>query len=394
MSPSERTIIFLVGAVQFINILDFMMVMPLGPDFARALGIPASRVGYVGGAYTASAAVAGVACSFFLDRFDRRAALATAMTGLAVGTALGGFASSFEWLLAARVIAGAFGGPATSLAFSIVADVVPPERRGRATGAVMGAFSVASVLGVPVGLELARLGTWHLPFFVTAGLALVITAAAAKLLPPLRGHLAHSEARAPFASLLRAETLTSYLMTALLMSAGFVLIPNISPYLQGNLHYPRERLGGLYFAGGLVSFAATRVAGWMVDRFGSSPTAVFGVASLVATIYGGFFVAVPWVSVPMIFVSFMFAMSFRNVAYNTLASRVPRPQERSQFMSLQSAVAHLSAAGGAFLSSRLLETGADQILIGMPVVATTAITLSVLLPLVVWKVERGVLRRS
>ena len=38
---SERKIIFLVGAVQFVNILDFMIVMPLGPDFSRALDISA-----------------------------------------------------------------------------------------------------------------------------------------------------------------------------------------------------------------------------------------------------------------------------------------------------------------------------------------------------------------
>ena len=56
---SERAIVFLVGAVQFVNILDFMMVMPLGPDFSRALGIPTSHLGYIGGAYTAAASVAG-----------------------------------------------------------------------------------------------------------------------------------------------------------------------------------------------------------------------------------------------------------------------------------------------------------------------------------------------
>ncbi|HET9551446.1 MAG TPA: hypothetical protein VFP50_00620 [Anaeromyxobacteraceae bacterium] len=57
---SERTLLFLVGAVQFVNVLDFMMVMPLGPDFAQGLGIPASRLGLVGGAYTGAAAVAGL----------------------------------------------------------------------------------------------------------------------------------------------------------------------------------------------------------------------------------------------------------------------------------------------------------------------------------------------
>ena len=37
---SERVIIFLIASVQFISILEFMMVMPLGPDFAEALNIP------------------------------------------------------------------------------------------------------------------------------------------------------------------------------------------------------------------------------------------------------------------------------------------------------------------------------------------------------------------
>jgi MFS family permease len=84
-APSEGWIVFLVGAVQFINIWDFVMVMPLGPDFAGALGIPLSHLGLLGGAYTAAAALAGIAGSTFLDRFDRRPALAVAMTGLVLG---------------------------------------------------------------------------------------------------------------------------------------------------------------------------------------------------------------------------------------------------------------------------------------------------------------------
>ena len=85
---SEAKVVFAVGAVQFVNILDFMMVMPLGPDFARALGIPLSHLGYIGGSYTAAASVSGIAGAFFLDRFDRRKALAVAMLGLTLGLSL------------------------------------------------------------------------------------------------------------------------------------------------------------------------------------------------------------------------------------------------------------------------------------------------------------------
>src|SRR5438105_3427533 len=183
---SERTLLLLVASVQFVNILDFMIVMPLGPDLATALHIPTARLGLIGGSYTAAAAVAGLVGSLFLDRFDRRSALAVAMLGLALGTAAGGLATGMGSLMAARVLAGAFGGPATSLALSIVADAVPPQRRGKAMGTVMAAFAAASVLGVPAGLELARRGGWRAPFFAVAELGTVVTAGAVVLLPPLR----------------------------------------------------------------------------------------------------------------------------------------------------------------------------------------------------------------
>src|SRR5262249_50595409 len=111
LTAAERRIVLLIGAVNFINVLDFMIVLPLGPDFARALAIPASDIGFIGGAYSAAACVAGLVVSFFLDRFDRRRALAACMAGLVVGTALGGVAFDLPSLLLARVVAGLFGGP-------------------------------------------------------------------------------------------------------------------------------------------------------------------------------------------------------------------------------------------------------------------------------------------
>src|SRR5690606_8917324 len=119
--------------------------------------------------YTGAAAVSGLAGAFFLDRFERRSALIFCAIGLSLGTLAGAFAWDLNSLVAARVLAGLFGGPASSISLAIIADVIPPERRGRAMGAAMGAFSAASVLGVPAGLELARLGGWRLPFFVVAG---------------------------------------------------------------------------------------------------------------------------------------------------------------------------------------------------------------------------------
>ena len=394
-APTERAIVFSVGAVQFVNILDFMIVMPLGPDFATALDIPVSHIGYVGGSYTAAASISGLAGAFFLDRFDRKKALVVAMLGLVLGTLAGAFARGLGTLMLARVVAGAFGGPATSLAYSIIADVIPPDRRGRAMGAVMGAFSVASILGVPAGLELARQGGWQLPFIAVAVLGAIITMYAGMALPPMVGHLAEARKRPigrDLLGLLRSDILLSLVMTAFVMGSSFVLIPNLSPYMLYNLGYPRAHLGLLYLVGGAVSFVAMRGVGVLVDRFGSARVATFGTVFVSTVIFLGFARVPPVFPVMAIFVLFMLAMAFRNVSYNTLTSKVPRPDERARFGSIQSSVQHLASAIGAFASARFLTELPDHKLVGMENTAYASIALSVCLLPLFWAVEHRVTR--
>jgi predicted MFS family arabinose efflux permease len=392
---SERLLIFLIGAVQFVNILDFVMVMPLGPDFARGLGIPLSRLGLVGGSYTLAAAGAGLLGSLFLDRFDRRSALAVAMGGLALGTCAGGLATGLDSLLAARVLAGLFGGPATSLSLSIVADAVPPERRGKALGAVMGAFSVASVLGVPASLKLAEWAGWRAPFFVVAGLGSLITLGTIALLPPMRDHLAGAGAGPrPSGPLFRPAVVQSYAMTAVVMGAGFLLIPNISAYVQGNLGLPRSQLWTLYGVGGVVSFVTLRAVGKVVDRLGSFRVGTAGSLLLFGAIWIAFVDVPSQMPVLLVFVFLMFAISVRNVSYSTLTSKVPAPAERARFMSFQSAVQHLASAAGAITSSLVLAEGAGGRLLHVPRLAAISLSLTATLPPFLWVVERGVLRRA
>jgi predicted MFS family arabinose efflux permease len=391
---NERSIILLLGAVQFINILDFMMVMPLGPDFALALGIPTSQIGFLGGSYTAAAAVAGILGATFLDRFDRRSALGLAMLGLAVGTVAGGFAQGFWSLVLARIVAGAFGGPATALAMAIVSDVVPPERRGRALGTVMTAFSVASILGVPAGLEIARHLGWRAPFFLVGASCVVITLLTVTRMPQLRGHLKRPSRAGAKLPLFDPLSLTSLLGTAATMLGVFAVVPNISAYLQHNLGYPRENLSLLYLVGGVTTFLAIRRVGSLVDRFGPTRMIVAGTVLFALALFFGFIRPVAVTFVILIFPLLMLSGTMRGVPMNTLVSRVPRPEHRARFMSANSAVQHLSSSIGAMSSAMLLRADPYGRLIGMNWVALMAIGIALLVPMLAWRVEQGVTARE
>lgn len=386
--------LFLIGAVQAVNILDFMMVSPLGPDFATGLDIPTARIGWVVGSYTVAAAIAGFAGSFFLERFDRRRALAFAMLGLSIGTLAGAFATDLWTLMAARCLAGLFGGPATSIALAIIADAIPAERRGRAMGAVAGAFSIASILGVPAGLRLAKWGGWRLPFIVLAAIGIAITSAVVLALPSMRQHLIDGAAqRTTLAQLLRRRVvLLSYGMTACAMLAGFLVIPNLSAYIQKNLGFPRDDVELLYAYGGACSFITMRLAGRAVDRFGSFTVGTAG-SVLTGTLTWMWFIAAPdTIPVTAYFIAFMVVMPLRNVAYNTLTSKVPEPAERARFVSMQSMVQHLASGLGAAVPGKVLGSLPDGRLLHISEVAWISIGVAALVPAFLYAVEREVKR--
>jgi predicted MFS family arabinose efflux permease len=392
LTQKERLLVWTVGAVQFVNILDFMMVMPLGPDFAKALHVPTSVVGAVGGTYTAAAAIAGMVGSLFLDRFERRRALTVLMLGLALATALGGLAWDLPSLLGARVLAGAFGGPATSIALAIISDVVPPVRRGRAMGGVMTAFSLASIFGVPAGLELGQRFGFRVPFLAVGGLGLLVTFLALTALPELRGHIARGK---PTARTAWSRTaIVSLSSTAVIMLGVFSVVPSITAFLQFNLNYPRDDLGMLYLVGGVLSFIAVRLVGSLVDRLGALPIVIVGTAIHAFALSFGFIWPTTLLPILLVFAAFMVSGSVRMVPLQTLSSRIPAPNERARFMSAQSAVQHIASAAGAFLSSAFLKAEPSGRLIGMEAVAGLALALALVVPFLCAYVEQSLKRQA
>jgi len=364
------------------------MIMPLGPDFTTELHIPASLLGLLGSAYAIAASLAGFAGAWVLDQFDRKRALLWALLGLVLGTAAGGFAVGFKSMLAARLLAGLFGGPATSLALSALTDLVPIERRGRAIGAVMGAFSVASVLGVPTGLWLARHGGLRTPFFVVAGMGLVVLAMTAVVLPPLRTHLQPTEPARKLTKILHRPVVRLALGTiAISNMATFAIVPNIAPYLIRNCGMPRHDLEYMYAIGGACSFVSMRLVGWLVDRYGAARVMI--VASLILSLdLGlGFLTGRALLPVVILFVGFMVSSSSRNVCVNTTCSRVSAPAERARYQSIQSATQHFAAAIGAALGAVFLHELADGRIAGMTGLTTLSISLTLLLPSLLNKIH-------
>ncbi|ASP38826.1 MFS transporter [Bacterioplanes sanyensis] len=390
---SERWLITLIAAIQFINIVDFMMVAPLGPDLAIGLGIATSQMGVVTGVYAVGATISSLLAATWLDRFPRRSAMVFCLLGLAAGTTAAAFAVDTWSLLTARTIAGAFGGPAMALAMAILIDAVPPERRGRAMGQVAGAFSLASVLGVPVGLELARLGSWHTPFWVIGLMTLLLAIIAAWLLPQQTPQHENPQPSWPMLYQAGAPRL-GLLMLAVSVTSGFLLIPHLSTFFQINLNYPREDIGLLYLVGGTLSFFSMRFAGRCSDRFGPTKVSYAVTAGYLLVLWVTFIHTQHWLPIMVMFISFMLMRTSLSVAVNTQLSWVAPPEQRAAFMSLKTAVQNAATATGGIISTWILTEDEHGVLQNLATLAVVAAVLAILQPLLMRRLQQQITHKQ
>ena len=149
LTPSERIIVISLAAINFTHIMDSMIMMPLGDIFMRLFEIGPGQFSLLVSSYAIAAFLSSLLAVFYLDTFDRKRGLLIIYAGFTFGTILCGFAPSYPFLLAIRFTTGLFGGVIGAMALSIISDVFPFERRGKAMGYLMAGFSGAAALGVP-----------------------------------------------------------------------------------------------------------------------------------------------------------------------------------------------------------------------------------------------------
>ncbi len=107
------------------------------------------------------------------DLFGRKPVLLVAMIGFLGGSALCGLAGTMTQLIVFRAFQGLFAGFIFGTVFSVVADLYPPQQRGKIQGLLGSVFSVASILGPPTGGLLTDYVSWRWVFYVNVPVAIV-----------------------------------------------------------------------------------------------------------------------------------------------------------------------------------------------------------------------------
>ena len=359
----ERWLLLTLASIQFTSVLDFMIMMPLGPQLTELFGISAGEFGFLVSAYTFAAGISGLLAATYIDRFGRKRMMLTLYPLFGAAALACSFAPTFAWLMVARVASGFFGGVLMALSQTIVAEVIPFERRGRAMGVVMTSFSVATVAGVPLALFLASHFNWHAPFLAIALMVSVCALGAAKTLPSLKGHLASHPVGDSAPNMLAnlrlvlvdPNHLRAYAMSASMVFAGFAVIPYIALYLQGNAGFKPEQIPYVYLTGGICTLISARLIGHWSDRAGKAYAfrrlALLMPLPLLAMTLSA---DLPMVGVLLVSSVLFVVMSGRMIPGMALIGAAADPRRRGSFMTLNSAVQSLAMGLAALVGGQIL----------------------------------------
>jgi predicted MFS family arabinose efflux permease len=385
-SPYQAALIALLALVQFTIILDFTIMSPLGAIIMPSLGISAAQFGVAVSAYAFSAGISGILAAGFADRFDRKRLLLFFYAGFTLGTVLCALAPSYHLLLLGRIVSGLFGGVMGSIVLAIVTDLFALRLRGRVMGYVQTAFAASQVLGIPAGLFLSNHWNWHVSFGALVGLSIAAMAAVMFLMRPVNGHLLLKQDRNAFRHLIATVSQPHYtlafLVTTLLATGGYMLMPFGSAYTVNNLGIDIVHLPTIYLVSGLFSIFTGPLVGRASDRFGKYPTFVFGsIVSITMVLIYTHLGHVTLTTAITVNVLMFVGIFSRMIPSQALISAIPEPSQRGSFSAVSASLSQLSGGLGSVLAAAIIAQNADGTLrhfdwLGYIVVATALVSLT------------------
>jgi predicted MFS family arabinose efflux permease len=387
-SRYQSALVALLALVQFTIILDFTIMSPLGAIIMPSLGISAAQFGVAVSAYAFSAGISGIFAAGFADRFDRKRLLLFFYVGFTLGTVLCALAPNYHVLMAGRIVSGLFGGVMGSVVLAIVTDLFALHLRGRVMGFVQTAFAASQVLGIPAGLFLSNHWNWHVSFGALVALSVATMIAVVLLMRPVNAHLALKQDRNAFAHLIatvgQPHYTLAFMVTTLLATGGYMLMPFGSAYTVNNLGIDIVHLPTIYLVSGLFSIAIGPLVGRASDSFGKFPTFAFGTALsiIMVLIYThlGHVSLTTAIAVNVL----MFAGIFsRMIPSQALISAIPEPSQRGSFSAVSASLQQLSGGFGSVLAAAIIAQNADGTLrhfdwLGYIVAATAVVSLTLM----------------
>jgi DHA1 family inner membrane transport protein len=212
---------FAIGMTEFV-------ITGLLPAVADDLGVTIPTAGLLISGYALSVVIGGPIVTLLVARRPRKPVLIALLAFFVVGNALSAIAPNYATMLTGRIVAALCHGAFIGVATIVAGDLVGPERRSSAIGAMLSGLTFASVAGVPLGTLLGQHLGWRSTFWAMAGLGLLAALATVVFVPAMAST---GEARTQLAAFRNPQVWLALALTALAFGAVYAPFTYIAPLM-------------------------------------------------------------------------------------------------------------------------------------------------------------------
>ncbi|GAA1098889.1 MFS transporter [Nocardiopsis metallicus] len=261
---------------------DDLVIAGLLPVIAHDLDVSVAAAGQLVTVFSLTYAMAAPPLAVATARTPRRTLLLGGLALFALANLVTALAPTYTVLMAMRVVAALIAAVLTPAAFATAARLAPPDRTGRAVGAVAAGLTVALFLGVPIGALLGSALGWRSAFVAVALLTCAVLVASALRLPQLPG-APEAGVRQQLRQLGRPAVLICVTGTVAGATCGFMTYTYIAPIAGDLTGAGVSALAPLIAVVGVAGAAGTLLCGRATDRWGADRVLLATFAGMVAT---------------------------------------------------------------------------------------------------------------
>ncbi|PGY13452.1 MFS transporter [Bacillus sp. AFS031507] len=243
---------FVLGTSEFV-------IVGILTDISSNLHITNAKAGTLVSAFAITFAITTPLVMSATSHFPKRKWMLFLIGTFIILNALCVISTSYFMLLSLRMITAIVTGVLISLAMIVASETIPITKRGIAISCVFGGFTLANVIGVPIGTVIARWYDWHATFLLTTFLGGVAFLASILNLPNKLSQY-RSSMRDQFSLLTHPRILMAFFIPSLGFGATYAVFTYLVPILK-KMDAPSSSISLILFGYGFISIFSNILAG-------------------------------------------------------------------------------------------------------------------------------------
>ncbi|MFE9079635.1 MFS transporter [Bacillus cereus] len=269
LSNKQKILAFTLTLLTFVMGTSEFVIVGLLTEVSTDLRISVTTAGTLISGFAIAYAIGTPIFTGFVGRFPKYPLMLILISIFILGNVVSAMAISYTTLIVSRVVTAVVSGVLTALSMSIANDAMPKSKRSSIIALIFSGFTIANVMGVPLGTFVGQFGSWHVTFWLTALLG-VIAFIMSMLVLPRNLQSAKSSLKDQLSLFTQPRIILAFFIPTFTIAGTYTIYTYITPILENALAIPSKFVSFVLFIYGVFSIFSNFLAGRIAKQNGVS----------------------------------------------------------------------------------------------------------------------------